>query len=119
MRKILSFFILSAMAAASAGCSWDYVRDLFSIHRIEIQQGNALEAEHVARLRKGMTPEQVRFLMGTPLITDPFRPERWDYVYYFRQGSRKPVLKRITVFFEKGHVARIEKQGVESAAPGG
>ncbi len=119
MRKILNFFILGAAVSGSTGCSWswDYARDFFSIHRIDVQQGNALEEEDVALLREGMTPEQVRFLMGTPMITDPFRPERWDYVYYFRPGSRPPVLRRVTVFFEGGEVVRIEKAGMGPPAP--
>lgn len=119
MRKILSFCILAAGAAALAGCSWswDYTRDLFSIHRIDVQQGNALDQEDVALLREGMTPEQVHFLLGTPMVVDPFRPHRWDYVYYFRPGSRTPVLRRVTVFFENGAVARIEKVGLDEAAP--
>ncbi len=115
MRKILNFFILILASAASTGCSWswDYARDLFSIHRIDVQQGNALEEEDIALLREGMTPDQVRFLLGTPMVVDPFRPNRWDYVYYFRPGSRAPQLRRVTVFFENDEVVRIEKVGVE------
>ncbi len=119
MRKILNFFIPVWVGVTCAGCSWswDYARDLFSIHRIDVQQGNALEEDEIALLREGMTPEQVRFLLGTPLVTDPFRPQRWDYVYYFRPGSRKPVLRRVTVFFEGGEVVRIEKQGLDEMHP--
>ena len=51
-------------------------------YKIDVQQGNFLDQEMVAKLKPGMTRSQVRFLLGTPLIADPFHPDRWDYVYY-------------------------------------
>ena len=51
------------------------------VYRIEIQQGNYITQEMVAQLKNGMTREQVRYVLGTPLVTDIFHADRWDYVF--------------------------------------
>jgi outer membrane protein assembly factor BamE len=77
-------------------------------HRIDVQQGNALDQENIARLKPGLSRSQVRFLLGTPLLVDPFRNDRWDYVYLFYQAGTLVERKRITLFFEGDTLARIE-----------
>ena len=70
-------------------------------YKIPIQQGNFLDATVIAKLKPGMTRSQVRFLLGSPLITDPFHPERWDYVYYTDNEFQKPKnIRRLTLLFE-------------------
>lgn len=102
MRKLLIGLI--AIATLLGGCS---------AHRIDIQQGNAVTEADVARLREGMTREQVRYIMGTPLVSNPFRAERWDYVYRLRRGSTGEVeQKRVSIRFENDTVTRIETDGV-------
>ncbi|OZA23063.1 MAG: outer membrane protein assembly factor BamE, partial [Hydrogenophilales bacterium 17-61-9] len=70
--------------------------------------GNALDQENVARLKPGLNRAQVRFLLGTPLVVDPFRTDRWDYVYVFYKAGKLAEQKRITLFFEGEVLARIE-----------
>jgi outer membrane protein assembly factor BamE len=78
-------------------------------YRMEIQQGNALPEDAVQRVSLGMTEEQVRFLLGEPLLTDPFRSGRWDYVFYRMPDKRaERRTRRLTVHFEAGRVSRIE-----------
>ena len=77
-------------------------------HRIDVQQGNALDQENVARLKPGLNRSQVRFLLGTPLVVDPFRNDRWDYVYVFYKAGKLAEQKRITLFFDGEILARIE-----------
>jgi outer membrane protein assembly factor BamE len=78
-------------------------------HSIEIQQGNFVTQEMAAKLKPGMSPDQVRFVLGTPLVGDIFHADRWDYVF-----SRKPAdsveveSRRMAVFFENGKLTRIE-----------
>lgn len=103
MRKTLTFVTFIA-SAALAGCS----SGLLSVHRIDVQQGNALAQEAVEQLEVGMNKEQVRYLLGSPMVTDPFRPQRWDYVYYFKPGNGAPEERRLTVFFQGDRVVRIE-----------
>ena len=77
-------------------------------HRIDIQQGNALDQENVAKLKPGLSRSQVRFLLGTPLLVDPFHPNRWDYVYTFHKAGKLTEQKRITLFFDNDVLQRME-----------
>ncbi|MGQ0834730.1 MAG: outer membrane protein assembly factor BamE [Gammaproteobacteria bacterium] len=86
---------------------------------MNIQQGNYLEPKVVEQLQLGMTRSQVRYLLGTPMIPDAFDTDRWDYLYYLRQGRlRSPQQRHLTVYFEGDKVARIEREGAgPPAAP--
>lgn len=78
-------------------------------YRIDVQQGNVLTPEMVAQLKPGQTRDQVRFLLGTPLIADVFHRQRWDYVYRFREGRTGEVESRkLSVFFDaSGRLERV------------
>ena len=103
MKRILSF----AFAFSAAACS-SYIPNL-SPHRIEIQQGNFVSQEMVGQLKTGMTKDQVRFAMGTPLLADVFHGDRWDYVFVRqRANSREAEHRRISVFFEQDKLTRVE-----------
>jgi outer membrane protein assembly factor BamE len=88
-------------------------------YRMNVQQGNYLEAESVDQIEIGMTQSQVRFLIGTPMIADPFNAERWDYVFFFKVGrTRNEVKSRLTVWFEDGRVVRIDRpEDIETDEP--
>ena len=92
-------FIAVIAAALLAACS--YLPEIPGIrpYRIAIQQGNYVSQEMVSRLKLGMTREQVRFVLGTPLVTDIFHADRWDYVYYREVRGDKPEQRRVSVFF--------------------
>jgi outer membrane protein assembly factor BamE len=80
------------------------------VYRIDIQQGNFLEAKDIDRVAVGMTRVQVRSLLGTPMVADPFEGWRWDYVYYMKKGRwRKPEQRHFIVFFEEDKVTRIDR----------
>ncbi len=88
------------------------------VHRIDIQQGNYLDAEQVAKIKPGMTKSQVRFVLGNPVLQDPFHSGRWDYVYYFQSGvTREVTHRRLIVWFEGDTVARTETQGEFDTPP--
>ncbi|HWR78277.1 MAG TPA: outer membrane protein assembly factor BamE [Thiobacillus sp.] len=98
-------FLISALfLSLVVGCS----NVKIGPHRIDVQQGNALDQENVARLKTGLSRSQVRFLLGTPLVVDPFRTNRWDYVYVYYKAGKLAEKKRITLFFEGDTLARIE-----------
>jgi outer membrane protein assembly factor BamE len=88
----------------------------FSPYRIDVRQGNFVSSEMVAQLKEGMTPEQVRFVLGTPLLTDLFHANRWDYVFRLQKGSGAVIASRVTVFFENARVARIESDDLPTEA---
>ena len=80
------------------------------VYRMDVQQGNLLDAEQVDQVEIGMTRSQVRFLLGTPMVIDSFDADRWDYVYSLRRGhSRKVTKSHFVVWFEGDQVARIEE----------
>ena len=80
------------------------------VYRVDVQQGNLLESHDIDAVQVGMTRSQVRFLLGTPVIQDTFHQERWDYIYYFRQGRRRHVDRSwLIVYFDDDRVSRILK----------
>ena len=80
------------------------------VYRPNIQQGNLLEVEDVDKVEAGMTRSQVRYLLGTPMVADPFNPQRWDYIYTFRRGRESRVDRsHFVVHFDGDRVSRVEK----------
>lgn len=92
--------VLACLAAATlAGC----------VYRLDVQQGNLLEETDVDAVQVGMTRNQVRFLLGTPVTRDSFRDDRWDYMYYLRPGKSKNATRRwVIVWFEGDSVIRVD-----------
>jgi outer membrane protein assembly factor BamE len=78
-------------------------------HRMEIQQGNYVTQEMIAKLQPGMTRDQVRFVLGTPLVADAFHANRWDYMFRRQRANSKEIeQRRIVIFFDDGRLSRIE-----------
>lgn len=77
-------------------------------YRIDIQQGNFVSKEMVAQLRPGLTRDQVRFVLGTPLLTDMFHSNRWDYDFRLAKGSGEIMTSHISVFFKDDLLERVE-----------
>ena len=69
------------------------------VYKIDIPQGNYIEAKQVDQLRRGMTKEQVRFLLGNPMSLDSFNHERWVYMYYFKPGRGAVEHKQLVLEF--------------------
>ncbi|MDX1403648.1 MAG: outer membrane protein assembly factor BamE [Woeseiaceae bacterium] len=98
MRKIFSIAVIFAVVSLASAC----------VYQATLSQGNLLDQEDVDQLAVGMTRTQVRFLLGTPMIDDPFHDDRWDYVYYLRVGRDKAIFKRwVSVFFEDEVVSEV------------
>jgi outer membrane protein assembly factor BamE len=98
-RTVRALFAVVALGIAS-GC----------VYRIDIQQGNFLEPKDIDRVTVGMTRLQVRSLLGTPMVADPFETTRWDYVYYYKRGrQRKAETRHFVVFFDGDKVTRVER----------
>lgn len=104
-RPALVISLLAAALLAGACSAYDStsrkVADAITPYRINIVQGNFVSREAASQLREGMTRDQVRFLLGTPLLQDVFHGNRWDYYFSFRRGSTPVVQSRqFTVFFD-------------------
>ena len=79
-----------------------------SPYRPDIQQGNFVSREMVAQLKEGMTQEQVRFVLGSPILADMFHADRWDYLFRLKRGDGEVTSSRVTVFFKENRLARFE-----------
>jgi len=88
-----------------AGCTFPNV---VAPYKLDIPQGNVITEDIVAKLKLGMTRSQVRFVLGSPLLVDPFHNNRWDYVYTDAQNSKIVQKKTFTVFFEQDKLTHFE-----------
>lgn len=77
------------------------------VHRIDIQQGNILTQDAVRQLSPGMERRQVRLLLGTPLLVNPFEPNRWDYLYTLQEGNGKRTRQMLSVYFKDDKLLRV------------
>ena len=100
--KIFTLHVLLLLAGCSSIPSLPY--------KIDIQQGNVVTHEMMEKLKSGMTRAQVRFVLGSPMISDAFHGNRWDYVYRLEQAGRLIEQQRITVFFEDDRMTHTEGQ---------
>jgi len=108
--------LLPLSLALLCGCS--YVPRIPGVtpYRIDIQQGNFISQEMVAQLKPGMSKEQVRLVLGTPLLTDIFHADRWDYIYWREKAGEKREQRKLTVFFEDGKLNRLDGDVVAAGA---
>jgi outer membrane protein assembly factor BamE len=116
MQKVLIYLVASATLAV-AGCSTpkkepqyrsSALEKLPFVYKMTVQQGNIVTEEMVDRLEPGMSKSQVRFLLGTPMLTDLFHGDRWDYTYTIRRGHDDMRLTRLTLLFQEDALVRVE-----------
>jgi outer membrane protein assembly factor BamE len=98
MQKML---IALMMLLSLSGCSY------FHVHKMDIEQGNVITAEMVSKVRLGMTEAEVRNIMGSPVLTNVFNPNRMDYVYTYKPGYGDYQERYITYSFQNGRLANI------------
>jgi outer membrane protein assembly factor BamE len=108
--------LLSAALALVASCGFVPTIPGVTPYRIEIQQGNFISQELVGQLKPGMSKEQVRLTLGTPLLNDVFHADRWDYVYWREKAGAKREQRKLTVFFEDGKLTRLDGDVVAAGA---
>ena len=115
MRRSTALRSAAALSAAllGTGCSsWfsggDAIFGVLTPYRIDIQQGNVVTEEQLARVKPGMNRLQVRDALGTPLLTDAFHPDRWDYIFTLRQTGRPLQRRNVVLVFEGDVLKNIE-----------
>ena len=94
-KSILGLMPLAVLISCNNIGSMDFP----GVYKIGIPQGNIITQEMVNQLRPGMTKRQVNFVMGTPLVRDPYHQDRWDYVYSYQPGGGARGQERLSVFF--------------------
>lgn len=112
-RKIVWYLLGSALVLASTGCATrqqasDSFLGLVTPYRIDIVQGNAVTREQAARVKPGMTRAQVRDLLGSPMLTDLFHADRWDYIFMIRRPGADAQRRNVIAFFEGDILKRLD-----------
>lgn len=107
--------LLAALLLAGCQSISSWVPPIIQPYRPDLQQGNVVTSEMVEQLRPGMSREQVRFLLGTPLMTSLFHQDRWDYVYVLKRGKRgEEEIRRMTVYFKDNRMANYTADAMPS-----
>ncbi|MFT5083818.1 MAG: outer membrane protein assembly factor BamE [Lentisphaeria bacterium] len=114
MQIVLKSAILLTVILALAACS---SLKFPGVYRVTIQQGNYLEEDMIEQLKVGLTKQQVRYIMGTPMVEDTFNTDRWDYYYSVKRGDKEIRSNHFIVYFEddqlthwNGNYTPIKKQ---------
>lgn len=100
MKKIIFIGVSFLLLGACAKTFDDRYKVPF-LYQIDIQQGNVIEQDMLNKLRPGMNKDQVKFIMGTPVIIDPFHNERWEYIFSFQKGGGVREQQHITLHFSE------------------
>ena len=104
--------LITAGAALTACGTFDSVSNrmigVVTPYRVEVVQGNFVSREQVEALKQGMTRQQVRDVLGTPLVTSLFHGERWDYVFTLKRQGVEPQQRKLTVHFKGDRYDRVE-----------
>lgn len=98
MRAVLAVLLLCSLA----GCEL--------VYKLPTRQGNVIEQKELDRLELGMTREQVRFILGTPIAASGFRADRWDYYGYYKPPRGKPFSRTVSLYFESDRLVRMQGQ---------
>jgi outer membrane protein assembly factor BamE len=112
MRR-LAFPVSLSLLALCAGCSTmqpttDRLLGVITPYRIDIMQGNVVTQELASMVKPGMSREQVRDLLGSPLLTSAFPADRWDYVFTLRRQGVEPQRRSVVAFFKDNRLDRLE-----------
>ena len=113
-------FAVALAATALGGCaslqSEGNLLGVITPYRIDIVQGNVVTKEQLALVRPGMSRVQVRDVLGSPLVTDIFHADRWDYMFWRDKPGTKREKRTLTVFFEDGKLTRLDGDVVAAGA---
>ena len=113
---LTSSVVLALSACGSFNGASNRLVGVITPYKIDIVQGNFVSREQADALKPGMSRTQVRDILGTPLLTDIFHADRWDYVFTFRRQGVEPQARRVTVFFKGDVLERTEADALPTEA---
>lgn len=111
LRAVAPLLVASALAGCGSLQSSGTFLGVITPYRLEIVQGNVLTKEQAALLQPGMTRAQVKDVLGSPLLADPFHETRWDYVFSIRRQGAEPQLRRVVILFAGDRMASVDTGG--------
>ncbi|OLP08070.1 smpA / OmlA family protein [Rhodoferax antarcticus ANT.BR] len=112
----LSAAVVALSACGSVDGASNRLVNMITPYKIDIVQGNFVSREQVEALKVGMSRGQVKNILGTPLLTDVFHADRWDYVFTFKRQGVEPQARKVTVFFEDDTLTRIQADPLPTEA---
>ena len=98
---------LILLSTLLASCSY-ISSPVLSPYKMDIRQGNSIPAEMREKLKLGMSRHQVRYVLGTPMVSDVFHGNRWDYIYMLEQEGKVVEKQRLTLYFEGDNLVRMD-----------
>jgi len=108
MQKLIRICLIASVLALTASISACSTLRFPGVFRIDIGQGNIISEGAREKLKLGMTPRQVEYVLGSPVIKDPLHPGRWDYVYNYESGKGGFVENRLTLYFDSERLQKID-----------
>jgi outer membrane protein assembly factor BamE len=109
MQHARLLLLSAALPCLLSACSTSSMPTFLQPYQMDINQGNILDDDKMAQLKLGMSKEQVRFIVGTPMLDDMFHANRWDYIYFHKAGKDAPVQRKFALFFDaNGKLERSE-----------
>jgi outer membrane protein assembly factor BamE len=103
-----NIILLSLLLAACDSISLPDSIPVPTSYKMDIRQGNFVTAEMREKIKLGMSKSQVKYVLGTPMVSDVFHANRWDYVYRLEQKSRLVEKQRLTLYFENDNLTKID-----------
>lgn len=116
LRPAAALLVIAATVSAAGCSSYQPNWRSLGVYKLDINQGNFLTDDQVEKLKVGQTKQQVRAILGSPLLTDAFHQNRWDYVYEFRRQGVTMEHRNFAVFFEDDKLARWEGDKMPTSA---
>ena len=109
-KQITQFALLLCSLLILSACTNTY---LPFERPLKVQQGNVITPAMISQLKKGMTKNQVSFIMGTAVLENTFDEPRWDYIYTYQVGNHPMEIRRVSVYFDKkDKVSRIDQDNI-------
>lgn len=106
--SLLAVACIAVTGCSSVGGLTRGIANVVTPYKVEVVQGNFISREQVEQLQPGMSRQQVRDVLGTPLVTSVFHADRWDYVFTLKRQGVEPQARRLTVYFNGDAMARAE-----------
>jgi len=103
-------------ACGTMGDATQRFADSITPYKVEVVQGNFVSKEQVEALKPGMSRQQVRDILGTPLVSSVFHQDRWDYVFTIRRQGVQPQARKLAVYFKGNELERFEGDPMPSEA---
>ena len=104
----MRYVLLSLLLLGLSGCS--------IVYKLPTRQGNVIQQDQLDKVQIGMTRDQVKFLLGTPIATSPFRTERWDYFGYYKSPRGDVSTRTVSFYFDDNKLARMDGAQLPGAA---